>query len=174
VRETVCCCNRVLCETPHELSAETVEPCQVNFVARHYFLGFLKEYPDACFKVAELLSEKYRIACNEVRWLGLSRTADQRLAKLLLEWSHKKGETSEPDGWLERALTLEEIGQLIGTTRETVIRTFAEFKKQQILEGKGSRLVIRDMSRLREIAGPAPSTSVESHTFSKPGRSVAS
>jgi len=138
---------------PYELSAETVEPCQVNFVNRHDFCRFLKEHPDACFKVAELLSEKYRIVCQEVRSLGLSRTVDRRLAKLLLEWVAKNGNAGEAEHRLELALTQEEIGQLIGTTRETVIRILADLKRRQILEGKGTMLVIRDMSRLREIAG---------------------
>jgi CRP/FNR family transcriptional regulator len=138
---------------PYELTAETVEPCQVNFVKRNDFLHFLREHPDACFRVAEQLSEKYRIACQELRSLGSSRTADQKLAKLLLEWSCKNG---EPENCLELALTQEEIGQVIGTTRETVIRVFADLKKRQILEGKGSSLVIRDSSKLREIAGLGP------------------
>ena len=75
---------------PNELTAETVDPCQVNFVKRDDFLRFLKKYSDACFKVAEQLSEKYHTACHELRSLGLSHSSGQRLAKLLLEWSSKK------------------------------------------------------------------------------------
>ena len=33
---------------PYELTAETVDPCQVNFVKRDDFLHFLKEHGDAC------------------------------------------------------------------------------------------------------------------------------
>src|SRR5437764_12719760 len=56
---------------PYELTAETIDPCQVNFVKREDFLRFLKEHGDACFKVAEQLSDKYNTACHEVRSLGL-------------------------------------------------------------------------------------------------------
>ncbi len=63
-----------------------------DLVKRHDLLQFLKDHPEACFKVAELLSEKYRTASEEVRWLGLSRTAGQRLAKLRLEWRNKNEE----------------------------------------------------------------------------------
>jgi CRP/FNR family transcriptional regulator len=135
---------------PYELTAETLESCQVNFVKRHDLLRFLKDHPEACFKVAEQLSETFRTACKEVRSLGLSRTAGQRLAKLLLEWSNKNG---GPGYCLELTLTQEEIGQMIGTSRETVIRTLADLKKRMIVEGQGSRLVIRDRSGLMAIAG---------------------
>ena len=67
---------------PYELTAETIDPCQVNFVKREEFLRFLKEHADACFKVAEQLSEKYNNACHEVRSLGLSHSAGEKLAKL--------------------------------------------------------------------------------------------
>jgi CRP/FNR family transcriptional regulator len=138
---------------PYELSAETLETCQVISVERHDLLCFLRDHPEACLKVVEQLSEKYRTACEEVRSLGLSRTADQRLAKFLLEWSKKNGEVSDSEQHLELTLTQEEIGQLIGNSRETVIRTLSNLKKLGILEGHGSMLVIRDRSRLKEIAG---------------------
>jgi CRP/FNR family transcriptional regulator, cyclic AMP receptor protein len=59
---------------PYELTAETVEPCQINFVKRDDFLRFLKRYSDACFKFAEQLSKKYHTACDELRSLGLSHS----------------------------------------------------------------------------------------------------
>ena len=64
----------------------------MNFVKREDFLRFLKEHTDACFKVAEQLSEKYNTACHEVALSGLSHSAEEKLAKLLLEWSSKNGE----------------------------------------------------------------------------------
>jgi CRP/FNR family cyclic AMP-dependent transcriptional regulator len=80
---------------PYELTAETVEPSQVNFVKREDFLRFLLEHSEACFRVAEQLSEKYNSACHEIRSLGLSHSAEEKLAKLLLDWSSKNGEASK-------------------------------------------------------------------------------
>jgi len=137
---------------PYELTAETVDPCQVNFVKRDDFLRFLKEHSDACFKVAEQLSEKYNTACHEVRSLGLSHSAGEKLAKLLLEWSSRNGEVAKQEPRVKLALTHEEIAQMIGTSRETVTRLFADFKKRQIIQTKGSTLVIRNKTALRLIA----------------------
>jgi CRP/FNR family cyclic AMP-dependent transcriptional regulator len=137
---------------PYEVTAETIDPCQVNFVKRDDFLHFLKEDVEACFKVAEQLSEKYHNACNEVRSLGLSHSAAEKLAKLLLEWSCKNGESAKSEPRLKLRLTHEEIAQMIGTSRETVTRLFADMKKHQIVQSKGSTLVIRNTAALREIA----------------------
>ena len=137
---------------PYRLTAETMDPCQVNFVKRDDFLRFVKTHPEVCFRVAEQLSEKYNTACDEVRALGLSHSAAEKLAKLLVEWSLRNGEAAKQEPRLKLAFTHHEIAQMIGTSRETVTRLFGDLKKRQIVEGKGSTLVIRNKSALELIA----------------------
>lgn len=137
---------------PYEVTAETIDPCQINFVKREDFLRFLKNDVEVCFKVAEQLSEKYHNVCNEVRSLGLSHSAAEKLAKLLLEWSLKNGEAAKAEPRVKVRLTHEEIAQMIGTSRETVTRLFADLKKHQILLTRGSTLVIKDLPALRALA----------------------
>jgi CRP/FNR family transcriptional regulator, cyclic AMP receptor protein len=137
---------------PHLLAAETLYPSQVNFVKREDFLRFLKEHPDACFKVAERLSEKYNTACHELRSLGLSQSAGEKLAKLLLEWTASNGEAAKHEPRLKMAFTHEDIAQMIGSSRETVTRSFAHFKKRQIVQAEGRTLVIRNKTALKLIA----------------------
>jgi CRP/FNR family transcriptional regulator len=136
----------------YELTAETIDPCQVNFVKREDFLRFLKEHADACFRVAEQLSDKYNTACREIRSLGLSHSAAEKLAKLLLEWSSRSGESNKQEPRVRLSLTHEEIAQMIGTSRETVTRLFAELKKRQIVHARGATLVIRNKAALRALA----------------------
>ena len=137
---------------PYELTAETMDPCQVNFVKREDFLRFLKENSDACFKVAEQLSAKYNNTCHELRALGLSHSAGEKLAKLLLEWGSRNGEFAKVKPRVRLALTHEEIAQMIGTSRETVTRLFADLKKRHIVQLKGSMLLIRNRAALEALA----------------------
>jgi CRP/FNR family cyclic AMP-dependent transcriptional regulator len=136
---------------PYEVTAQTIDPCQVNFIKRDDFLKFLKDDVEVCFKVAEQLGEKYHNACKEVHLLGLSHSAAEKLAMLLLEWNSRNGD-AKPEPRLTLRLTHEEIAQMIGTSRETVTRLFADLKKQQIVQTKGSTLVIRNTEALRDIA----------------------
>ncbi|HYL11847.1 MAG TPA: Crp/Fnr family transcriptional regulator [Terriglobales bacterium] len=138
---------------PYELTAETIAPCQVNFVKREDFLRFLKENSDACFKVAEQLSDKYNNACHELRSLGLSHSAGEKLAKLLLEWGSRIGESAGGEPGVGPALTHEEIAQMIGASRETVTRLFAQLKKRKIVQWKGSTLLVRNKRALEALAG---------------------
>ncbi len=53
---------------------------------------------------------------------------------------------------MKLALTHEEIAQMIGTSRETVTRLFADLKKRQIVQAKGSTLLIRNKAALKAMA----------------------
>jgi len=48
-------------------------------------------------------------------------------------------------------LTHEEIAQMIGASRETVTRLFADFKKKNLLQTKGSTLTIKDKLGLEQL-----------------------
>jgi CRP/FNR family transcriptional regulator len=137
---------------PYGLTAETMGPCQVNFVKRDDFMRFLKEFPQACFKVMEKLNEKYNAAWQVVRSLGLSHSSEQKLAKLLVEWGSKNNQWGEQEPRIRLATTHEEIAQMIGSSRETVTRASADLRRRQIALLKGATLVIRNKAALKQIA----------------------
>jgi CRP/FNR family transcriptional regulator, cyclic AMP receptor protein len=72
--------------------------------------------------------------------------------QLLLEWSTRNGESSKAEPRVTLGLTHEEIAQRIGISRETVTRLLARMKERQIVQFKGSTLVIRDKDALRALS----------------------
>lgn len=136
---------------PYMVTAETLVPCQVNFIRSEDFSRFLKENGAACLRVAEHLSNNYHKAFEQVRSLGLSHSASEKLAKLMLEWCVKNGKETDNGISLKLALTHEEIAQLIGASRETVTRLLGHFKSKQLIYVKGSTLVIRNKQALMEM-----------------------
>ncbi|HEX6095884.1 MAG TPA: Crp/Fnr family transcriptional regulator [Thermoanaerobaculia bacterium] len=126
---------------PYEVSAEILEASQVSFLRREDFLQILATYSEACMHAAQQLSESYQSAQREIRSLGLSHNTSEKLAKLIMEWSATGEET--PQGIRTQILlTHEEIGQMIGTTRETVTRLLSEFKRKKLISMKGSSLYL--------------------------------
>ena len=136
---------------PYEVTSETLDPCSVKFVRREDFLQFLRRHGEACLRVAQLLSNNYINAYEQVRSLGLSHTATEKLARLLLDWGAKDGTVTDQGIRLKVTLTHEEIAQLIGSSRETVTRLFSDLKSKQMIQVKGATLLIRDKSALEAL-----------------------
>jgi CRP/FNR family transcriptional regulator len=138
-----------LSEKNYEVTAEALEPTQVNFIPREKFLAFLREHGDSALRVAQMLSEIYYATCQEVRYLGLSASAAEKLARFLLDRKAQKN-----DAGAERVtltLTHEEIGSMTGMTRETVSRLLAKFKRQRLIEIHGSTVVLADRQGLENM-----------------------
>jgi CRP/FNR family cyclic AMP-dependent transcriptional regulator len=139
--------NATVLGKPYEVTAETLHPCAIKFIKRDDLLRFLREYGEACMRAAQHLSQECGTAYDQIRSLGLSHSAPEKLARLLLEWS-EDGETTKEGVRVKVALTHEEIAQLIGTSRETVTRILGDFRGRQIATLKGSTLVVRNRQAL--------------------------
>jgi CRP/FNR family transcriptional regulator len=142
--------NAAISNHPYEVTAEMIEPGQANFIPRDALLQFLKDHGEVALRVAQQLSLNYYTAYEEIRTLGLTTSPAEKFAKLLLSWYPDK---TQPDGQAQIKLTLthEEIAEMIGTTRETVSRLFSDFKKKQLLQVKGSTLVLRNKGALEML-----------------------
>jgi CRP/FNR family transcriptional regulator, cyclic AMP receptor protein len=136
---------------PYEVTAETLSPCQINFIRRDDFLRFLSRHGLACLRAAEHLSNSYHGAHQQARSLGLSRSTAEKLAKLMLDWCARLGKPSDRGVLLKLTLTHEEIAQLIGASRETVTRLLGEFKSKQLIDVKGSTLIVPDLAALESM-----------------------
>ena len=143
--------NATVSGGPHETTAETGQPCQLNFVKRDDFLKFLTEHGDACMHAAIHLSRECQQAYQQLRSFVTS-SAPERIARLMLDWSHEDSGTATAHG-IKVALTHDEIGQIIGMSRETVTRTLANFRQRRIAELHGSTLLIQNMAAIQKLAG---------------------
>ena len=144
--------SAVVSGLPCGMTAETLEPCLVNSVGNADFLQFLAAHADASLLVARQLSRNYIAACDRIRSLGLASSAAEKLAKLLLGWCAAGGKETERGVRLKVTFTHENIGRMIGTSRETVTRLFADFKARGIVCWEGSTLTVLDRAELEEVA----------------------
>jgi len=142
----------VLSDSRYDVTAETICPCRVASLCSYQFLEFLTRHPAAYKNVVRELSTDCTRAREQVRALGLAVTAPARLARLLLEWC-ADGQTTEDGTRLSCSLTHGEIGEFIGVSRETVTRIFSEFRYQELLESRGSTLIISNRRALEIYAG---------------------
>jgi CRP/FNR family transcriptional regulator len=144
--------HAVVSNQPYELTAETVQPCQVVFIKREDFQKFLEEHGSACLQAARHLSDNCHNAYDIIRAIGLSHSASEKLARMLLELA-SEGEATREGIRVKLALTHEEIAQVIGTSRETVTRLLGAFRKKQMASLRGSTLLIKNKAGLEKLVG---------------------
>jgi|GEM_PF-1757924 CRP/FNR family cyclic AMP-dependent transcriptional regulator len=144
--------HAVVSGTPFQATAQTVEPCQVSFVRSDEFLRLLRDYPQASLEAARQLSSSYQEACEQLRSIGLCDSAKKKVARFVLEWA-ESGEKRKDGIHATLTLTHEEIGQLIGTSRETITRALGEFRARRWILIKGSTLLIQNVDALQSLVG---------------------
>ncbi len=135
---------------PYELTAETMQPCQLNFVNLKDFLRFLEVHRDTCLHAVRHISRNCQDAYDVVRSIGLSRSVSERVARLLLA-SATDGRVANGVVHARLSLTHEDIAQLVGTSQETITRTLSAFRKKDIVEFKGSSLIIHNKPALERM-----------------------
>jgi len=135
---------------PYDLTAETMRPSQLDFVSREDFLRFLNDHGDACLRAAQHIGRACQSAYDVVRSIGLSNSVSGRVAKFLLE-SAADGKVANGAVSTGFSLTHEDISQLMGTSRESITRTLADFRKKNLVELKGPTLTIYDRPALERL-----------------------
>jgi CRP/FNR family transcriptional regulator, cyclic AMP receptor protein len=141
----------VLSGSPYEVTAETLYPAKIAPIERREFMGFLMRHPEAYQTVSEELTREFTLACEQLRTVGLSASAPEKLARLLLDWS-ENGQAVEAGAKFRFSLTHEEIGEFIGASRETVTRTLTTFKNRRLVSFSGSTLTIPNKMALADFA----------------------
>jgi len=140
----------VVSSRAYEATAETQEPCEVSFLRQSDLLRLMRLNGEIALWVTQHISQDYAATCREIRDLILSDSATEKLARLLVGWLDQNTAARNPCQ-MKLALTHEEIGQMIGTSRETVSRLFAGFKKQRLIQQSGSTLVIPNRVALESL-----------------------
>jgi CRP/FNR family transcriptional regulator, cyclic AMP receptor protein len=138
--------------SPYETTAETLRPCQVAFVPSNVFQKFLRRHPNVFRLIAGQLAWHYRSACEQLCAVGLGASVFERVAHFLLKWSARRG---APKDGMQFTLPLnhEEVGECVGTTRESVTRALAEFRSRGFIDGCGATLHIRNRAALEAVRG---------------------
>jgi CRP-like cAMP-binding protein len=101
---------------PYEATAETQEPCEISFLRQSDLVRLMRLHGELALWVTQHISADYASTCREIRDLILSDSASEKLARLLVGWLDQNTDARKPSH-MKLALTHEEIGQMIGTSR---------------------------------------------------------
>ena len=137
--------------TTHETTARAIDRCQVGFIEKSDFLNFIRQHNEAAMKSLQQLNLNYRKAHQQVCSLGLSASANDKLAQLLLQWFDRAG--NDGPVMISPTHTHGEIAEMIGASRETVTRLLNDFRERGLIAFSKNKLYIPDRELLRGAIG---------------------
>ena len=73
----------------------------------------------------------------------------KRVAKALIDIHQKFNKENKPQ--INIAISREDIAQYVGTATESLIRTLSDFKAEKIIEIKEGKIIIPDISKLKNL-----------------------
>lgn len=145
--------SAVISGKAHEATGQVTEYCRVNFIKGSDFLSFVQTSHDAALNALHQLSRNYHRAHMQICSLGLSSSAGDKLAKLLLQWCDLNQEDGTGQIVMPLVHTHGEIAEMIGTSRETVTRLLKDFRSRNLLTMSRNELCIPDKRALKASIG---------------------
>mgnify|MGYP001793683231 CR=1 FL=1 len=107
--------------------------------------------PCPAFKALHLLSHERGEAEEKLKNMS-QKSVKERLAELLLVFKESVGKPVADGILLDQRMTREEIGQMLGSASETIIRMLHEFQEKQWLRLDGKQIILTDVPALLDFA----------------------
>ena len=101
--------------------------------------------------IISFLSRRLQEAERELEAMAYQRVG-QRLARKLVDLAQRFGVETVRGTLIQARLTQQELAEMIGTTRETLAHTLADFRRRDLLDTSHHQVLIRDAERLAELA----------------------
>ena len=136
---------------PRSATVTALNDCELAVVDKHAFQDLLARCPGISLKLLGVLATRMRDLTTRLEdraFLDISA----RLAKQLLWLADRHGTRAESGVRLELGLSQQELGDLIGATRESVNKHLREWARSGLLELGRGQLEILDFEALRKIA----------------------
>jgi CRP/FNR family transcriptional regulator, cyclic AMP receptor protein len=134
-------------KAPYPATAQVVEDATLYAVRVDDVMGLIPESRALAGNAFRLVGQRLRMARDTAHDLAVHSTHG-RLASLLLKTAEEKGA-----GRFNLGLTHQDIAGMIGTSRETVTRVLADFRRTGCIKVEGEETIIANEKKLREWMG---------------------
>lgn len=128
-------------------SAVVVEDAFVCVIDRDQFAEYLRGHPDIALQISRVVAQRRRRAEEATESL-LSHDVRTRLARTLVRLAEEHGLDDEVGKRVDLRLTQTDLGQLVGSTRETTSMAFNAFRRDGLVEAKDRVIWVLDSEAL--------------------------
>jgi CRP/FNR family transcriptional regulator/CRP/FNR family cyclic AMP-dependent transcriptional regulator len=134
---------------PRSATVVALEDTSVLIINREDFLNLLYNHPQIALKILRTLSLRLRKANRQIETL-MFLDAPGRIARVIIDIATERGHSIEDGILIDLDFTRQELGNIVGISRETAIRVLKTFEDEGIIDIKKNHILIRDLSKLRE------------------------
>jgi CRP-like cAMP-binding protein len=134
----------------YSCSAVALENSSICFIPTRVFISMVEKDPKLAFKIIHLLSNELKVAERSITDIA-QKSVKERLAQGLLLLKESYGLETD-DATINVAITREDIASIVGTARETVIRTLFELDREGVIHLDGKKIKIVDPGKLLRLA----------------------
>ncbi|GMG85717.1 cAMP-activated global transcriptional regulator CRP [Biformimicrobium ophioploci] len=118
----------------------TKTECEVAEISYTKFLELTKQQPEFLFALATQMAHRLRSTTRKVGDLAFLDVTG-RVARTLLDLCHEPDAMTHPDG-MQIKITRQEIGRIVGCSREMVGRVLKTLEEQGLVSVKGKTMVV--------------------------------
>jgi CRP/FNR family transcriptional regulator, cyclic AMP receptor protein len=140
----------VLDGEPRSATIRALEPCELIILSRNEFYHFLERNPSAAIGLLQVLARRLRRLSERVEDSTFLEIPG-RLAKALLRLAQRYGRDVGDGTRIELKLSQQELGDLVGATRESVNKQLRAWQSDGVIEQTEGRVVLRDLEALEAI-----------------------
>ena len=135
--------------TEYPATAEVLEEAEIGIIKNEDLEKVIKENPDLSLQLIKYLNKRLVEAHMKIRNLALYDTYE-RTAQALVKLAEDYGKKSSKGVNLDINISRQELANIVGTTRETVIRALTAFKKERLIGIEKNTITIIDLESLKE------------------------
>ena len=139
----------MISDEPVNLSAVALEDMEVCFIPKTEVMGFFDKNNQFSMNVMRSICGDLKEADDHMVNLA-QKTVKERLAETLLYLSDTFGKNE--DNSLKVQLSRDELASMIGTATESCIRLLSDFKKLDLIELNGKKIILKDINKLKKMA----------------------
>ena len=130
--------------------------CEIAEISYVKFRRLAKEDPEILFALAGQMAVRLRRTSGTVSRLAFMDVTG-RIAKTLQDLCREPDAVTHPEG-MQIRITRQELGRIVGCSREMVGRVLKNLETQNLISVKGKTMVVfGDRDKLRGVAEPIPS-----------------
>jgi len=141
----------VVDQQPRSASIDAAEPSEVLVVHRSHFAPFVRENPQVAINLARMLAARLRRISDQTEDAFLL-AIPARLARRILSLGEAYGKPAGSGLQIAIRLPQQELGELVGATRESVNKLLRRWSEQEIIRVEGGILTVLDPAALRDVA----------------------